>query len=67
MPLTYELIEVRVEADKVGVITLNLPRIAIEARGSQEVFWALLEERLQTVNQFNAGILDLIHCLDRFP
>ena len=29
-----------------GVVTLNLPRIAMEARGSLEVFWALLEERL---------------------
>ncbi len=32
-----------------GVVTLNLPRIAMEARGSVEVFWALLEERLVTV------------------
>lgn len=32
-----------------GVVTLNLPRIALEARGSREVFWALLEERLDIV------------------
>ena len=32
-----------------GVVTLNLPRIALEARGSKEVFWALLEERLDIV------------------
>lgn len=32
-----------------GVVTLNLPRIALEARGSQEVFWALLAERLDTM------------------
>lgn len=32
-----------------GVVTLNLPRIALEARGSQEVFWALLTDRLATV------------------
>jgi len=33
-----------------GVVTLNLPRIALEARGSLEVFWSLLEERLATVH-----------------
>ncbi len=32
-----------------GVVTLNLPRIALEARGSLEVFWSLLEERLDIV------------------
>lgn len=30
-----------------GVVTLNLPRIALEARGDQEMFWRLLEERLE--------------------
>ncbi|WP_242511304.1 anaerobic ribonucleoside-triphosphate reductase [Pengzhenrongella frigida] len=33
-----------------GVVTLNLPRIALEAHGSQEAFWALLTERLATVH-----------------
>lgn len=33
-----------------GVVTLNLPRIALESRGSIEVFWALLEERLAIVH-----------------
>lgn len=33
-----------------GVVTLNLPRVALEAQGSQEVFWALLEERLAIVH-----------------
>lgn len=33
-----------------GVVTLNLPPIALEARGSQEAFWALLTERLGTVH-----------------
>lgn len=32
-----------------GVVTLNIPRIAIESRGSQERFEALLEERLALV------------------
>lgn len=29
-----------------GVVSLNLPQIAILAKGSEEVFWDLLEERL---------------------
>ena len=29
-----------------GVVTLNLPRIALESEGNQEKFWTLLEERL---------------------
>ncbi|MDN5963227.1 MAG: anaerobic ribonucleoside-triphosphate reductase [Actinomyces sp.] len=29
-----------------GVVTLNLPRIALETRGDKQAFWALLEERL---------------------
>ncbi|KAB1818567.1 anaerobic ribonucleoside-triphosphate reductase, partial [Klebsiella pneumoniae] len=30
-----------------GVISLNLPRIALEAKGDEAAFWALLDERLQ--------------------
>lgn len=33
-----------------GVVTLNLPRIALEARGSLDSFWTILEERLTTVH-----------------
>ena len=29
-----------------GVVTLNLPRIALESEGNQDKFWLLLEERL---------------------
>lgn len=32
-----------------GVVTLNLPRIALEAQGSQEKFWKILNERLAIV------------------
>lgn len=32
-----------------GVVTLNLPRIALETRGDTAAFWALLAERLDTV------------------
>ena len=28
-----------------GVVTINLPRIALEAQGDQEVFWQILEDR----------------------
>ncbi|WP_425134163.1 anaerobic ribonucleoside-triphosphate reductase, partial [Enterobacter hormaechei] len=29
------------------VISLNLPRIALEAKGNEAAFWTLLDERLQ--------------------
>jgi len=32
-----------------GVVTLNLPRIALESEGNVGVFWALLQERLATM------------------
>lgn len=32
--------------NNIGVISLNLPRIAIEAHGNEDVFWALLDNRL---------------------
>lgn len=32
-----------------GVVTLNLPRIALESEGDVGMFWALLEERLATM------------------
>ena len=28
-----------------GVVTINLPRIALEAQGDQEIFWQILEDR----------------------
>lgn len=33
-----------------GVVTLNLPRIALEAAGSKDRFWEILEERLGTAH-----------------
>ncbi|MFT8311406.1 MAG: anaerobic ribonucleoside-triphosphate reductase [Sporolactobacillus sp.] len=30
-----------------GVVTVNLPRIAMESKGDKESFWKILEERLQ--------------------
>lgn len=41
--------EVNVGRMNLGVVTLNLPRIAIEAQGSQEKFWQILNERLAIV------------------
>lgn len=32
-----------------GVVTLNLPRIALESNGDQQTFWRLLDERLETM------------------
>lgn len=32
--------------NNLGVVSLNLPRIAIESKGSTETFWTILEERL---------------------
>lgn len=41
--------EVNVCRMNLGVVTLNLPRIALEAQGSQEKFWQILNERLAIV------------------
>lgn len=38
--------EVNAGRMNLGVVTLNLPRIAMEAAGNQDKFWSLLEERL---------------------
>ena len=32
-----------------GVVTLNLPQIAIESNGDYDKFWSLLDERLLVV------------------
>lgn len=41
--------EVNIGRMNLGVVTLNLPRIALEAQGSQEKFWQILNERLAIV------------------
>ena len=38
--------EINVGRMNLGVVTLNLPRIALEAAGDKDKFWSLLEERL---------------------
>ncbi|OTN76828.1 anaerobic ribonucleoside-triphosphate reductase [Enterococcus sp. 8G7_MSG3316] len=39
--------EVNVGRMNLGVVTLNIPRIALEAHGDQDKFWAILADRLQ--------------------
>ena len=41
--------EVNVGRMNLGVVTLNIPRIALEANGDRDKFWSLLEQRLQIV------------------
>ena len=48
-----------------GVVTLNLPRIALESRGSRELFWELLEERLVTVH--DALLFRIARCKEATP
>jgi len=48
-----------------GVVTLNLPRIAIESRGSKDAFWALLDERLATVR--DALMFRIARCKEATP
>ena len=48
-----------------GVVTLNLPRIALESRGSREVFWSLLNERLATVH--DALMFRIARCKEATP
>lgn len=48
-----------------GVVTLNLPRIALETRGDTDAFWALLSERLDTVR--DALLFRIERCTEATP
>jgi anaerobic ribonucleoside-triphosphate reductase len=48
-----------------GVVTLNLPRVALESHGSMETFWALLDERLDTVR--DALLFRVARCREATP
>ena len=37
--------------NNLGVVSLNLPRIAIEAKGDEAAFWTLLDERLELAHR----------------
>lgn len=34
-----------------GVVSLNLPRVALDSKGDKDVFWKLLDERLELVKE----------------
>ena len=57
--------EVNVGRMNLGVVTLNLPRIAMEADGDKEKFWNLLEERLQIVK--DALVYRVNRCKEAIP
>jgi len=48
-----------------GVVTLNLPRIALEADGDLDTFWRLLDERLETVH--DALVFRIERCKEARP
>ncbi|MFC0712924.1 anaerobic ribonucleoside-triphosphate reductase [Cellulomonas biazotea] len=48
-----------------GVVTLNVPRIALETRGDLDAFWALLDERLETVH--DAMLYRIERCKEAVP
>ena len=48
-----------------GVVTLNLPRIALEAQGSAERFWSLLEARLTIAH--DALLFRIARCKEATP
>lgn len=57
--------EVNVGRMNLGVVTLNLPRIALEAAGDQEKFWSILEERLATLK--DALVYRVKRCKEAIP
>jgi len=48
-----------------GVVTLNLPRIALEAAGDKDKFWSLLEERLGILK--DALVFRIKRCREATP
>ncbi|GCF92891.1 anaerobic ribonucleoside triphosphate reductase [Enterococcus florum] len=57
--------EVNVGRMNLGVVTLNLPRIAMETAGDKEKFWHLLEERLETAK--DALVFRVERCKEATP
>ncbi|MBO1305077.1 anaerobic ribonucleoside-triphosphate reductase [Enterococcus sp. 669A] len=57
--------EINVGRMNLGVVTLNLPRIAMEAAGDRNKFWSLLEERLQTAK--DALVFRVERCKEATP
>jgi anaerobic ribonucleoside-triphosphate reductase len=48
--------------NNLGVVTINLPRIAIEANGDKEKFWSILNQRLQLTKE---ALMERIYSLDK--
>lgn len=57
--------EVNVGRMNLGVVTLNLPRIAIEAQGCFNKFWSILEDRLDIVK--DALVYRINRCKEALP
>ena len=57
--------EVNAGRMNLGVVTLNLPRIALEASGDREKFWSLLDERLATAK--DALVFRVKRCIEATP
>ena len=57
--------EVNVGRMNLGVVTLNLPRIAMEAQGDFDKFWSILEDRLDIVK--DALVYRVNRCKEALP
>ncbi|MDW7896992.1 anaerobic ribonucleoside-triphosphate reductase [Enterococcus faecium] len=57
--------EVNVGRMNLGVVTLNLPRIAIESKGNQNKFWQLLSDRLEIMK--DALLYRVERCKEAIP
>ncbi|OTP09628.1 anaerobic ribonucleoside-triphosphate reductase [Enterococcus sp. 10A9_DIV0425] len=57
--------EVNVGRMNLGVVTLNLPRIALEAKGDQEKFWQILSDRLAIMK--DALVYRVERCKEAIP
>lgn len=57
--------EVNVGRMNLGVVTLNLPRIAIESKGAQNKFWQLLSDRLEIMK--DALLYRVERCKEAIP
>ena len=51
--------------NNLGVVTLNIPRIAMQSRGSKERFWKIFDERMQVVTE--ALVYRARRCEDATP
>jgi len=57
--------EINVGRMNLGVVTLNIPRIALEANGDQDKFWSILADRLQIIK--DALVYRVERCKEASP